>query len=118
MLFICYSYVTLNSAEKINFLSGMDVLKHKVVGWVNNVIGKWNSSQAQAQQSMIRNYKEILSFAKEKGCPISASIEQIETFIKEISDLTPIEYVQKESYYSNHAAKLYGELEKCTIQKK
>ena len=85
MLFICYSYVTLNNAEKTNFLSGMDVLKHKVVSWVNNVVGKWNSSQAQAQQSMIRNYKEILSFAKEKNCTISASIPQVETFIKEIS---------------------------------
>ncbi len=118
MLYICYLYVSLNVAEKANFLSGMEVLRHKVSSWVNNVIGKWDSTQAQAQQSMIRNYKEILSFTKEKNCTISASIPQIEIFIKEISDLTPIDYMQKEVYYSNHAAKLFNELEKCTSTEK
>lgn len=114
MLYICYLYISLNSAEKINFLSGMDVFKQKVVMWVGNLVGKWNSSQAEVQQSMIRTYKEILSFAKEKNCNTSFSMLQVETFITEISGLSPIEYAQKEAYYTNHAAQLYNELKKCT----
>ncbi len=118
MLFICYCYVTLNSAEKTNFISGLDVLKHKVEILFGNVIGKWDSSQAQAQQSMIRNYREILLFAKEKACTISVSIPQVETFVREISELSPIEYMKKEIYYSTQAAKLFNELEKCSSTEK
>lgn len=107
-----------NSAEKTNFVSGLDVLRQKVVVWFDWIVGKWTAIQAQEQQAMIRNYKELLSFVQDGNCTASMSSEEIETLITELSNHTPAEYIQRVNYYNNQASKIYRELQACAEKTK
>jgi hypothetical protein len=109
-----YNYVTAHDAERTNFISWITILKQKIVDFVGSFSGKWTAQDSQAQQNMIRNYKELLQYIQNSHCEIGFSNTEIQAKLDALSSITPATYKQQAPLYNSFASQVFEELEaKC-----
>jgi hypothetical protein len=114
MLFMSYNYVTAHDAEKTNFISWVTILKQKLIDFVGSFSGKGTTQDSQAQQNMIRNYKELLQYMQNSRCEIAISEAELQTKLDSLSLITPAAYKQQAPLYNSFASQVYEEFEaKC-----
>lgn len=114
MLTMSYNYVNAHDAEKTNFISGLSVLKQKIYTTYQSVIWKWNTSDYERQQDMIRNFKELTSYLEQSQCEISIPLNQVKERLAFLNAMTASEYKNQALSYSSFASQVYTEMqEKC-----
>lgn len=114
MLFMSYNYVQAHGAEKVNFISWLQLLKGKITSIVGSFFGDWSTAEYARQQNLIRDYKELQSFMELSNCPsLSVTQEDFAKRLEKLEQLTPKEYVSQALLYSQYASEVYTELEQC-----
>ena len=109
-----YNYVQAHDAERTNFISWMTVLKQKISSFFHSIVWDSNASDAERQQEMIRNYKELVSYLEKSACTISIPTADINERITTLSTITAAEFKTQALSYSSFASQVYTEMqEKC-----
>lgn len=117
LLVVSYLYVHAHDAEKINFMSGMTILKDKVHYLMTSFGGKATTKDFAGQQALIRSYKELSTYMAETHCNTTVTTRELEEKIAALEGMATSEYVSQNTAYTQFASNLYHELQACTQQK-
>lgn len=117
LLVVSYLYVHAHDAERINFMSGMTILKDKVHYLMTSFGGKATTRDFAGQQALIRSYKELATYMEETHCNTSVSTRELADKTAALESMSISEYVSQNIVYTQFASNLYHELQACTQQK-
>jgi hypothetical protein len=117
LLVISYIYVHAHDAEKVNFMSGMTILRDKVRYVVTSFGGKATSKDFAGQQWLIRSFKELQTFMSETHCNTTVSLSELAAKTASLEAMSTSEYVAQNFAYTQFASNVYHELQTCTQKK-